>query len=56
MESRIDCINIPKPNCEFYCEGRLCPDDCKGFIKKESLIIPVVIEKSIEPVVKEKVK
>jgi len=35
--SRIDCINIKKPNCEFYDENRLCPDNCIGFHSVETV-------------------
>jgi len=45
MESRIDCINIKKPNCEYYDERRLCPNDCRGFEsnKIEDRTIPETI-------------
>jgi len=49
--SRIDCINIKKPNCEFYDENRLCPDNCVGFHSVETAnqsVIPIQTELSIE--------
>jgi hypothetical protein len=30
--SNVTCLNINKPNCEFYDSNRLCPDNCEGFV------------------------
>jgi hypothetical protein len=29
--SKITCARIREPGCEFYEEGRLCPDQCPGY-------------------------
>jgi hypothetical protein len=44
MESRIDCVNIHKLNCEYYADGRLCPDDCKGFVSINGTITGTLYE------------
>jgi len=45
MNSKIDCINIKKPNCEFYDSDRLCPDNCEGY---KTLVIPIEIKEPIK--------
>jgi hypothetical protein len=43
-ESRIDCKNITKINCDYFGENRLCPDDCKGFISNKEIVEDSPIE------------
>ena len=49
--SRIDCIHIKKPNCLFYDENRLCPDNCVGFNNGETIVsetVSIQMDMSIE--------
>ena len=58
MESRIDCLNIHKLNCEYCTNERLCPDNCKGFVSINGTITGTLYEEVIEekPVFSKKYK
>lgn len=53
--SRINCRNIRKPNCEFYDEYRLCPPDCIGYTPKvpEPVVEEDILDEAVEDVSEE---
>lgn len=40
MDSDVTCRHVNEVGCEFYFEGRLCPQACPGYERKEGLVPP----------------
>jgi hypothetical protein len=53
MGSKLDCINVHKPNCIYYDSLRQCTDNCSGFEKviNEAIKEIEIINKEEKPII-----